>query len=190
MSSTEGGVAAADQANPAEDDHRQALSVTIAALLTVLVVVLLAVVTVRLSNQTAHNRTAARAAYLAGPSALAAEAAAVRETRAALSYNYKTLPANFATAEAGLTPRFRANYLSTTAASVTPLARKYHAISTATVTAGGVSQSGPTAATVLLFVDQTVENSRLAHPRLDQSRIKVSMLKLNGRWVIDDLSPI
>jgi Mce-associated membrane protein len=171
-------------------DDWQALSITIAVALTVLVAVSLAVVTQRLSAQNARNQASARASYLAGPDALAAEAAAIRETRATLTYNYKTLPANFATAEAGLTPKFRANYLSTTAASVTPLATKYHAISTASVTAGGVSQAGPDSATVLLFVDQTVENTKLAHPRLDQSRIKVSMLRLDGRWMVDNLAPI
>jgi hypothetical protein len=34
------------------------------------------------------------------------------------------------------------------------------------------------------------QNSQLAHPRLDRSRIKVSMVKINGRWLINNLSPI
>lgn len=185
---------AADQSGGAQPGRdRRSQAVTVAVTLAVVVAALLAVVTQRLSSRTASTHrldAAASASYLAGPGALTAEAAAARETRATLTYNYKTLAADFAAAEAGLTPKFRASYLGTTASSVTPLAAKYHAVSTATVSAAGVSVASPSAATVLLFVDQTVENTQLAHPRLDRSRIKVSMLKLNGHWLVDNLSPI
>jgi Mce-associated membrane protein len=36
---------------------------------------------------------------------------------------------------------------------------------------------------VLLFIDQTVTNSQLADPRIDRSRIKMTMEKVNGRWL-------
>ena len=67
---------------------------------------------------------------------------------------------------------------------------KYHAVSSAAVTDAGVSAATPTTATVLLFVDQTVENSQLANPRLDRSRVKVSMVLVNGHWLIDNLAPV
>jgi Mce-associated membrane protein len=176
---------------PRRDSTAQAVMVAVAVV--VVVAALLAVVTGRLSSRTAQNKrnnAAISASYLASPNAIAAEAAASRETRATLTYNYKTLSADYAAAEAGLTPRFRANYLTTTASSVTPEATKTQAVSAAAVTAGGVSVATATTATVLLFVDQTVTNNLLAHPRLDRSRIKVSMVKLNGRWLVDNLSPI
>jgi Mce-associated membrane protein len=143
------------------------------------------------SSSSHQNAVAASpAGYLAGPSAIAAETAASNETRATLTYSYKNLAANFAAAEKGLTPAFGANYRSTTAQKVTPLANKYKATSTAVVSDAGVSAVSANSATVLLFVDQTVENSQLAHPRLDRSRIKVSMVNQGGRWLIANLSPI
>jgi Mce-associated membrane protein len=159
--------------------------------LAVLVAVLLAVVASLVSSRTASNKNSTpTGGYLAGPDAIAAQAAASTEARATLTYSYQSLAADFAAAERGLTPHFRTSYQSTTAQSVTPLATKYHAISTATVTNAGVSAATAQTATVLLFVDQTVQNTQLAHPRLDRSRIRVSMVKLNGRWLIDNLSPI
>lgn len=158
-----------------------------------IVIVLLAAVTVHARSQRSadHRREAAAAAmYLVGPSARAAQLAAVRETRATLSYNYATLPADFAAAERGLTLRMVASYRKTAAGSVTPLARRYHAVSRATVESEGVSAATADTATVLLFVDQTVTNSQLAQPRLDRTRIKASMVKVNGRWLIDALSPL
>jgi Mce-associated membrane protein len=183
-----------DLSEPAQprDGSRSGLAVVVVIVATV-VLVLLAVTTLLVSSRTAskHRHDAAvGSSYLAGPSALAAEAAATSETRATLTYNYKTLAADFAAAEKGLTPGFRSSYAHTTATSVTPLATKYHAISSATVAAEGVSAASANAATVLLFVDQTVQNSQLPRPRLDRSRIKVSMVKIDGHWLVDHLSPI
>jgi Mce-associated membrane protein len=170
--------------------NRGTQAVFVAVALVVVVAALLAAVTQRLSSQTHKRHATATAAYLAGPNAVAAEAAAAREVRATLTYSYKTLKADYAAAEAGLTPQFRVSYLSTTAASVTPLATKTQAVSNAAVTAGGVSVATATNATVLLFVDQTVTNNLLAHPRLDRSRIRVSMVKQGGKWLVDNLKPI
>ncbi|HEX3823043.1 MAG TPA: hypothetical protein VHV79_01105 [Mycobacteriales bacterium] len=162
----------------------------VAIALVLVVAALLGIVLHRLSAQNDRQHAAATAAYLGGPAAQAAEASASREATATLTYNYKTLAANFATAEAGMTPSFRASYLKSTETLVTPTAPKTQADSTAAVTAGGVSQASATTATVLLFVDQTVTNNLLAHPRLDRSRIEVSMVKVNGKWLINNLVPL
>jgi hypothetical protein len=164
-----------------------------AVALAVVALVLLAVVMQQVSSQTAaDHRLQAESAgsYLAGPSAKAAAQAASTEVRATLTYSYKTLHADFLNAEKGLTPAFRTSYDHTTATSVTPLATKYHAVSSASVAGAGVSAATATTATVLLFVDQTVQNTQLPQPRLDRSRIKVAMVKTNGRWLINGLTPL
>jgi Mce-associated membrane protein len=166
---------------------------TAAIALVMVVVAVLGVVAWRASAQTAANRgsqSGAAASSLAGPAALAAQAAAITEVRATLTYSYAHLATDFAAAEKDLTPDFRATYVTTTAQQVTPLAKKYHAVSSAVVTDAGVSSSTPTAVTVLLFVDQTVHNTRLSAPRLDRSRIKAVMVKQNGRWLIEGLTPL
>jgi Mce-associated membrane protein len=140
---------------------------------------LLAVVTVRLSDHYSRNSDAN-----------AALAAATSNVATVLSYNYKSLAADFAKAESALTPSFRKTYETTTAKAVEPLAAKYHAVSTAQVTSGGVISTGAARAQVVVFVSQQVTNTQLTAPRLDRSRIVVDLRRSNGRWLIDKLTPV
>ncbi len=117
-------------------------------------------------------------------------AAATTGVASVLSYDYRHLSADFQKAEALLTPRFRKEYDRTTAAGVKPLAAKYKAQSSAHVSAAGTVSVSPDRVVVLVFVDQTVTNSQLAAPRLDRSRIDVTIVHQGGRWLIDRLSPI
>jgi Mce-associated membrane protein len=121
-----------------------------------------------------------------------AVAAATSSVASVLSYDYRHLQADFDNAETLLTKHFRAQYVKTTAAGVEPLAAKYRATSTAVVPQGaaGVVSISLTRAVVLVFVSQTVTNSQLAAPRLDRSRIDVSLVRIGGRWLIDDLKPV
>ena len=117
-------------------------------------------------------------------------AAATTGVATVLSYDYQHLATDFAKAESLLTARFRKEYDRTTAAGVKPLAAKYKAQSSARVSAAGTVSIAPERVVVLVFVDQTVTNSQLAAPRLDRSRINVTMVHQGGRWLIDHLSPI
>ena len=155
------------------------LATSAMALLTIAAVVLLVIFTHRASQDSAVAK--ARVAALA---------AAKTETAAALTYNYQTLDADFAHAEAGMSKAFRANYAQTAASSVAPLATKTHAVTTGMIVAGGVISATPNSAEVLVFANQTVENKLLnATSRLDRSVIEVSMVKQDGHWVINDLKP-
>jgi Mce-associated membrane protein len=183
--------AATEPTTSAPDAKRSLIGASVLG--AVAMVVVLAVVTQLLSSHNSskhHDQATAASTYLAGPSARAAAAAASTEVQATLTYNYKTLQSDFAAAERGLTARFKPSYEQTTTTSVTPLATKYQATSTASVQPAGVSQAGPTTAKVLLFVDQTVTNTQLSKPRLDRSRISVTMVKVNGRWLVDNLVPL
>jgi Mce-associated membrane protein len=123
----------------------------------------------------------------AGDGAVAAAAGGVRSV---LSYDYRHLSADFATAERLLTPKFRKSYVDTTSKGVQPLAVKYKAITSASVNAAGLVSANGERARVLVLVAQTVTNSQLAQPRLDRARIDVSLVKINGRWLIDNLNPV
>lgn len=107
-----------------------------------------------------------------------------------LSYNYRHLAADFAEAEAQLTPRFRKQYDDTTAKAVQPLAKQVHATVTAAITGAGVVSATARKVVVLFFVSQTVTNSNLDQPRLDRSRINVTLVRAGDRWLIDALSPL
>lgn len=147
---------------------------------------LLAVVAVRTSQ---HNGKAADFVAVDHARGRALQAAKT-ETAATLTYDYRTLDQDFATAEKGLTPVFARNYAQTATTSVAPLARRTHAISTATVAAAGVISATRTTAEILVYADQTVRNSLLkSTSRLDRSVIEVSMVEQNGKWLINNLSP-
>ncbi|HVT64117.1 MAG TPA: hypothetical protein VHD81_03115 [Mycobacteriales bacterium] len=178
--------ALAGHPTPAEVEEPTSRSVGPVAIVTAVCVVL-ALAAGALLAVTAHSNSNHRAVAAARTAALAA---AKQETAVALTYDYRTLDADFQRAEAGMSRKFRANYAQTAASSVAPLAQKTHAITTGTVAAGGVVSATPTTARILVFANQTVENKLLnATSRLDRSVIEVTMVKENGRWVIDNLQP-
>lgn len=153
--------------------------VTTLAVLAVLAAALSAVAAERVSHRHALDR--------ARENAIGAASSSVATV---LSYDYRHLAADFSKAEALLTPRFRKEYDRTTAKGVEPLAAKYKAQSSAQVSAAGTVSVDVDRVVVLVFVNQTVTNSNLAAPRLDRSRINVTMVDQDGRWLIDGLAPI
>jgi len=153
--------------------------VTTVAVIAVLAAALAAVATQRVSHR--HALDDARENALA---------AATSGVATVLSYDYRHLDRDFSRAEALLTARFRPEYDKTTASGVKPLAVKYRAHSSAVVTAAANVTTAVDRAVVLVFVAQTVSNSQLAQDRLDRSRINVTLLHRDGRWLIDRLAPI
>lgn len=161
---------------------RQQLRVAVVASVSVLAVLaaaLAAVAAQRVSHR--HDLDRARDNAIA---------AATTGVASVLSYDYRHLAADFHKAEGLLTARFRKEYDKTTAAGVEPLAAKYHARSSAQVTVAGSVSTSVDRVVVLVFVEQTVTNSQLSAPRLDRSRINVTLVKQGSRWLIDRLAPI
>jgi Mce-associated membrane protein len=162
--------------------QRRPAAVVAVVALAVAVAVVLAVAVTTLSNRTGGQASPAASA--------AAEKAATTGAQAALSYDYRHLSTDFAAAKKLMTPSFAKDYTAKTTQDVQALALKYHAVSVATVEAAGVGSMSSSHATVLVFVDQTVRNSQLSAPRLDRSRVQVSLVNSGGRWLINNLSPI
>jgi Mce-associated membrane protein len=157
---------------------RLAVVSTVAAL-SVLAAGLAALATQRVSHR--HALDEAREGALA---------AATNGAATMLSYDYRHLTADIDKASALLTPRFRARYDKTMKDGVKPLAVKYHARTSAAVTAAASVSTATDRAVVLVFVAQTVSNSQLSADRLDRSRNNVTLVRRDGRWLIDDLSPV
>ena len=164
---------------PADGRGVALAAVAVAAVVAVLAAALGAVATMRASHRHAVD-----------DAATAALGAATTGVVTVLSYDYRHLNQDFSRAEALLTPTFRKRYDQTTARAVRLLAAKYHAISSATVSAAGGVEASTDRAVVLAFVDQTVTNTQLAQPRLDRSRIKITLVHEGGRWLIDNLVPV
>jgi hypothetical protein len=151
-------------------------------------VVLLAVVTFFMQDSY-HGAKEDRADVNAGNSAAAAASAAMVDV---LSYDYRRFDADVARAEARLTGAFRQQYHSTQMDTVKRTAVRYKATVKADVVAAGAidADAGADQATVLVFVDQTASNSKLSAPRIDKSRVRLQMRRVDGRWLIAQLDPI
>lgn len=116
-------------------------------------------------------------------------AAARSAVQAVLSYDYRHLDKDFAAGRKLLAPSFVKDYDQTTKA-VAPTATKYHAVVTASVSAAGARDVSADSATVLLFVDQTSTNTNHAAPRIDQSRVRATMVHQNGRWLLSKVEAL
>jgi len=111
-------------------------------------------------------------------------AAARTEAQAFLSYDYRTLDADFAKARAGLTGRFAGEYATTTQKVVRPTATQYKAQVKAEVISLGVVDARADQVVVIAFVDQTTTSSRLAGPKVDANRVRLTLVPVRGQWKV------
>lgn len=107
----------------------------------------------------------------------AAESYAVTLT----SVDSANLDANFAAVLDGATGEFRDIY----AASSTKLRKlliDHRAAGHGVVIDSGIKSASTDQVVVLLFVDQTVSNTEVPDPRVDRSRIVMTMQRVDGAW--------
>ena len=128
-----------------------------------------------------------RADRRAGDAALAA---ARSSAATILSYDYRHLDADFATAAALTTGSFRTDYQATTTKSVAQLATQTKAVVVAKVVAGGVVASNSDRVTVLLFVNQTTTSNRLTAAKTDLNRVQMTMTRSGSRWLVSGLKAL
>ena len=104
------------------------------------------------------------------------------------SYNYRHLSADFGIVKSHSTPSFRASFTQSSD-SLASLLAKYHATARATVVAAGIVSASTSKAVVLVFLNQTVSNtSKSGGPSTDHSRVEITLLNVNGRWLIDKVN--
>ena len=108
---------------------------------------------------------------------------------AVLSYDYRSLGTNIASAEPLLTGDAKKQYREVSAPLLST-APGIQAITKATVRTSTVLSSGPKQAEVLLFVDQTSSSTSLKTPRVDQSRILVTLTRSGQRWLVSTLTAV
>jgi Mce-associated membrane protein len=174
--------APADPSGGAERAARRPGVVTAAlaalALASIVSTVVLLVTGLARHDRAVSDQRAAEAAQASAASAARAAATAV------LSYDYRHFGADVAKADRLLTGTLRADYDKLQRTSVGPTARQVHATVTATVKGAAVMAATPTSATVLVFVDQRSDNTRISAPRLDQNRVTMHLVRSGGRWLV------
>ena len=129
------------------------------------------------ADRTEQARTAAVAA---------AESAAVD----VLSYDYRHLDRDFARAHRQLTGGFADDYRRTTERVVRPTAQQVHAVVKAEVVASSVVRAGQNRVVVLLFVNQTTTSNRLDAPKVDRNRVRMTMARVDGNWLVSQVDAL
>lgn len=123
-----------------------------------------------------------------------AESAAVEAVPVVLSYDYRTLDANFAEAEAHLTDDFAAERAELFEQEGEPgVTLRDQIVQDKVVVTARVASHGLTRvsddgdrATVVVYVDQDSQRGKAA-PRLLQMWASLSMVAEDGEWLIDDI---
>ncbi|HEY8454186.1 MAG TPA: hypothetical protein VIL34_01215 [Actinopolymorphaceae bacterium] len=107
-----------------------------------------------------------------------------------MAYDYRHLDRDFARAKRLLTGDFRAEYAKTTSRVVAPTATKTHAVVEADVRAASVISASPARVVTLLFVNQRTTSNRVSEPRTDLNRVRITVVRVDGRWLVSDVDAL
>ncbi|MFD5846170.1 hypothetical protein [Streptomyces chartreusis] len=114
-----------------------------------------------------------------------------------LSYDYRHLDKDFASARTHLTGGFHAEYGKTTKAVVGPTAKKYRAVVKATIAApttgtpaASVVSASPDKAVVLLFINQVTESTQVSGARVDLNRVRMTMTDTDKGWKVSGVDAL
>ena len=121
----------------------------------------------------------------------AAQSAAERAVVPVLSYDAKTLDEDQATAQAQMTSDYREEYDKLFEAIKENAPRTQTSVS-AEVIASGIVRSGENRVQVLLFVNRPTTNKARPEPVVFRDQVTVTMQRVGGDWLVDDLetSPV
>lgn len=115
--------------------------------------------------------------------------AARNGTIAMLSYTAADVDKQLVAARDLLTGEFRKSYTGLTNDVVIPGAKQQHITAAATVPAASSVSASVNHAVVLVFVDQTTTVGSSA-PTAMASAVRVTLDKVNGRWLISQFDPV
>ncbi len=109
------------------------------------------------------------------------QAAAVRYAQVLTSIDSNNVDQNFADVLNGATGEFKDMY-SQSSAQLRQLLLDNKATARGVVIDSAVKSATTDKVVVLMFVDQTVANKAAPDPRIDRSRVKMTMEKVDGSW--------
>jgi len=119
-----------------------------------------------------------------------AGAAATAAVPDVLSYNYRTINDDLARARTHLTGDFAGQFDQLTRQIVAPQAIQGQINTHAEIVATSVIEADVDRVVQLLFVNQTTQGANLPQPRVDGSRLVLTMQKVHNQWLIQNLEPI
>jgi Mce-associated membrane protein len=110
-----------------------------------------------------------------------AQRAAVSYAQVLTSIDSDKVDENFKEVLDGATGEFKDMY-SQSSVELRQLLIENKATARGVVVESAVQSASKDKAVVLLFVDQSVSNTKLPDPRIDRSRMKMTLEKVDGRW--------
>jgi Mce-associated membrane protein len=109
-----------------------------------------------------------------------------------LSYDYRHFDPDVAAAKARLTGRAVTDYVQAMSTTIEPTATKVHAVVQAQTDGAGVEAVSDTGdqVTVVVFGEQKVTNTSLTAPRIDLFRVRVTLDRVQGQWLVSKFDQI
>lgn len=118
----------------------------------------------------------------------AATAAAKTEVPQILSYSYKTLSQDLAKGAADTTGQFKGEFNLEAQQIIEPQVPKQQVVTKAQAAAAAPVDSNGDQVTVLVFVDQSTTSKTQSKPQASQDELRVTMQKVNGKWLVENYS--
>jgi Mce-associated membrane protein len=116
---------------------------------------------------------------------------AQQQIPAVFTYDYKTVERNLTDAYSMLTPSYREEFEGRATSDIIPQARERELVSQANVVGVGVLEAQRNSAAVMVYINRTVsEKTNREQPIYDGARLRVDYQKIDGKWLINYITPI
>jgi Mce-associated membrane protein len=107
------------------------------------------------------------------------------------TYDYKTVERNLTDAYQMLTPDYRKEFEDRANSDIIPQARARELVSQANVVGVGVMDAQRDSAAVMVYINRTVsEKSNREQPIYDGARLRVDYKRIDGKWLINYITPM
>ncbi len=114
---------------------------------------------------------------------------AARQIPAVFSYDYQTVERSLTDAQSMLTPEYRREFERRANNDIIPQVRERQVVSQANVVGVGVLTAQRSSASVMVYLNRTVTD-KSRQSIYDGSRLRVDYHKVDGKWLINYITPI
>jgi Mce-associated membrane protein len=116
---------------------------------------------------------------------------AQKQIPAVFNYDYKTVERSLTDAYNMLTPDYRREFENKANSDIIPQARQREVVSQANVVGVGVMDAHRNSAAVMVYINRTVsDKSNRDKPIYDGARLRVEYKRIEGKWLINYITPI
>lgn len=116
---------------------------------------------------------------------------AQQQIPAVFNYDYKTVERSLTDAYKLLTPDYRREFETRANSDIIPQARQREVVSQANVVGVGVMDAQRNSAAVMVYINRTVsDKSSREQPIYDGARLRVEYKRIDGKWLINYITPI